>query len=133
MRRRKYEKLPLVELMELRDELQIIITDIENGPRREIDIATDHKGDPDLIAQVLRIVGDKTNGKWIQVERIFCSKEKCPKCPHGDFHYEYRINKKKGITTVRFKGIGFNEEVLGNIRFFELKDEGNTLCILPEK
>ncbi len=131
MRRRKYEKMSLSALRKLRDDLQVIITELEKAPPREIDIATDHTGDPDLIEQVLQVFGDRTSGKWIQVERIFCSKEKCPECPHGDYHYEYRYNKKKGTTSVRYKGKGFSKEALDNLRFFEIdKDEG-IIKILP--
>lgn len=132
MRRRKFEAMPLSALWQLRDDLQAIIAELENRPRREIDIATDHTGDPTLIAQVLRGEGDKTSGKWIQVERIFCSIAKCPDCPHGDYHYEYRHNKKKGTTTVRFKGKGFTQEALDNIRFFEFTEGGNAINILPQ-
>jgi len=53
MRRRKFEAMALSELWQLRDDLQAIISELENGPRREIDIATEHTGDPALIAQIL--------------------------------------------------------------------------------
>ena len=129
MRRRKLEVMPLSALWQLRDDLQAIIAQLENRPRREIDIATDHTGDPTLIAQVLRVEGDKTSGKWIQVERIFCSIARCTGCPHGDYHYEYRYNKKKGTTTVRFKGQGFTQESLQSLQFFTL--EGDSITISP--
>lgn len=128
-RRLKYEKMSLAELRHLRDELQILTTELENGPRREIDIATDHTGDPALVSQVLRVDGDKTSGKWFQVERIFCSTEKCPKCPHGAYHYEYRYNKRKGTTTVRYRGKAL--EGLDNLRFFEFTEGGNAIIIPP--
>lgn len=132
MRRRKYEKMSLSALRKLRDELQVLINEIENGPRREIDIATDHKGDPAFIAEIVKIIGDKKSGKWIQVERIFCSKEKCPECPHGDFHYEYRLNSRKGTTSVRYRGKGFTKEVLEKIGYFEFNETNKTINILPK-
>jgi hypothetical protein len=63
MQRRKFEVMPLSKLRRLRDELQILVSELENGPRREIDIATAHTGDPALIDQVLRIIGDKISSK----------------------------------------------------------------------
>ena len=111
--------------------MQVLITELESGPRREVDIATAHTGDPTLVDQVLRVAGDKTSGKWFQVERIFCSTEKCPKCPHGDYMYEYRHNKKKGTTTVRFKGDGSFFE-LDDLRYYEFTDGGNAINILPQ-
>jgi hypothetical protein len=128
MQRRKYEKMPLTKLRRLRNELHALITELENGPRREIDIADSHTGDPTLIARVLRVIGDKTSGKWIQVERIFCSQERCHDCPHGDYLYEYRQNTKRGTTTVRFKGKGFD---LDNLRFFEFTPDRDAIIIHP--
>ena len=131
MQRRKFEMMPLSNLRRLRDELQVLISELEHGPRREIDIATAHTGDPALIVQVLRIIGDKTRGKWIQVERILCSLERCPNCPHGEFMYEYRQNKKSGTTRVTFKGKGFDQQALDNLRFFELTEGGNSIRVVP--
>ena len=131
MQRHKFEMMPLFALRRLRDELQILISELESGPRREIDIATAHIGNPALVVQVLRIIGDKTSGKWIQVERILCSLERCPNCPHGEFMYEYRQNKKTGTTRVTFKGKGFDQQALGNLRFFEFTEDGNSIRVLP--
>ena len=131
MRRRKFEVMPLSKLRRLRDELQILVSELENGPRREIDIATAHTDDPALIDQVLRIIGDETSSTWVQVERIFCSLDRCPNCQHGEFMYEYRKNRKSGTTKVSFKGIPFSQQALDNLGFYEFTEDGNSIKILP--
>ena len=120
MRRRKFEAMSLSELWRLRDDLQNIISELENSPRREIDIATNHTGDPALIARILRVDGDKSRGKWFQVERIFCSIERCADCPHGDFWYEYSQSKKHRTTKVKYRGKALNLE---NLRFFRIEGD----------
>src|SRR5262245_39169915 len=71
--------LPLHELRRLAGDLQEMIAELESGPRREIDIAYEHNGDPTLIARVLRTSGDPESGNWYRIERIFCSREHCPR------------------------------------------------------
>jgi hypothetical protein len=85
--------MPLRKLRAFVHDLQTLIAELENSPRREIDIATEHTGDPALVAGVLRTDGDPKSGKWYQVERIYCSIERCPSCPHGDFQYRYQCRK----------------------------------------
>ena len=105
----KCETIPLSKLRQWRNELAVqinnlnaIISAIEKGPRREIDIADEHTGDPALIAYAVLLGGDKEKGSWRQRERIYCSLEKCPSCPHGEYFYAYRRNKKRGTVTVKF-------------------------------
>lgn len=129
MQRRKFEMMPLSELRRLRDDLQKLVSELENSPRREIDIATAQTGDPALTAQVLRIIGDKNSNKWGQVERILCSSERCPNCPHGDFRYEYWKNKKSGVIKVIYKGKAFPQEALDKLGFFEFTEDGKSLRI----
>ena len=130
MQRRKFEMMPLSKLRQLRDDLQKLVSELENSPRREIDIATAHTGDPALTVQVLRIIGDKNSNKWGQVERILCSLERCPNCPHGDFTYEYRKNKKSGAGKVIYKGEAFSQEALDKLGYFELAEDGKSVRIL---
>lgn len=122
--------MPLSKLRCLRDELEALISRFENGLPREIDIAMAHTGAPALIAQVLRVWDEETNSKWIQAERIFCSLEKCPNCPHGDFMYEYKRNKKLGTISVRYKGPfeGFPQEDLDKVGFYRV--EGDKVILL---
>lgn len=100
--------MPLRDLRKLRDYLADLIATLENGPRREIDIAMEHAGKLEMIARVLRTEGDRNSSSWIQVERIFCSPPKCSACPHGDYFYRYRRNKK-GTVTVQYLGKAFLE------------------------
>ena len=122
--------MPLSKLRQLRNDLDILISEIENGPRREIDIAEDHTGDPALIAEVVRVEGDKTSGKWYQVERIYCSLERCPNCPHGDFWYEYQVNKKRKTFRVSFREKALDS---GNLGFYEITEEGDAIRIVPPR
>jgi hypothetical protein len=64
MRPDKYEKIPLSKLRQWRNELEVRINDleasiseIEKGPRREIDIAYEHTGDSALIRCSIRVFG----------------------------------------------------------------------------
>ena len=111
--RQKYWAFPLRKLRRLSGDLQELIFELESGPRREIDIAVDHNGDdPTLIAQVLRTEGDPKSNHWYQVERIFCSTERCPSCPHGDFRYRYRRSKNGKITKKYTGKMAFDHETI---------------------
>ena len=113
----KYAAMSLKTLRELRDDLSEIIREQEAQPRREIDIAAEHTGDPALIARVLRTVGDPNSGRWHQVERIYCTFERCPRCPHGDFRYRYQRNKRKGTITVDYVGTQvFDHELIERLK-----------------
>ncbi|ULA68838.1 MAG: hypothetical protein LZF62_380024 [Nitrospira sp.] len=130
--RTKFQNMPLSKLRKLRNDLDVIITKLEKGPRREIDIAADHTGDPALIVQILRVIGDPTSGKWIQVERILCSPARCSECPHGEFMYEYR-RSEKGILSVRFGGKGFDQKGLDNLQYYRVSNDGHSLDLLPSE
>jgi hypothetical protein len=112
MRPKRHDKTPLSKLRqklnELRAEaaeLEVVISEIESGPRREIDIADSHTGDPAFVAKSTLLHGQRGEGRWSVRESIYCSLERCPNCPHGDYFYEYRRNKRKGTLTVKFRGI----------------------------
>jgi hypothetical protein len=126
MRRQRLERMSLAAMRRLRIDLDIVIGAIENSARREIDIATDHSGDPLLIAEVLQLKGDLASSKWVQVEQIYCSTARCPKCPHGDYHYEYR-RSKAGVITVKFLGRGFDHGSIDRIGIFRI--EGGDIII----
>jgi len=128
MRRRKFERMSLAAaLRTLRDDVQVVIAEIERGDRRELDIASDHTGDPSLIAEVLEVRGDKASGKWIEVRRIYCSPERCPQCPHGDYWYECRDRRATGTSTVRLIDSGFHRDAVDRIGVFRL--HGNEIII----
>jgi hypothetical protein len=70
-----------------------------------------------LVASVLRVIGDPNSGDWYQVERIYCSAERCPRCPHGDFRFRYRRNKRKDTLSVKYMGtMAFSYEVIEELR-----------------
>jgi hypothetical protein len=98
--------MPLRKLRDLAAQVQLVIRELEDAPmRREIDIAAEHHGSADLIHSVIRTIGDKTTGRWRQIEKIYCSLDHCPQCPHGEFIFRYRRNKRKGSMTVTFAGV----------------------------
>ena len=112
MRPKRYEMIPLSklkqELKELKTkaaELEAVIHEIEKGERREIDIADSNTGDPVLVSNSILLDGERGKGRWYVRESIYCSLEKCPNCPHGEYFYEYRYNKRKHAMNVRFRGI----------------------------
>ena len=105
MQRAKYHAMPLCQLRELHTELNKIITELEILPnKREIDIAAEHSNNPHLVAKIYRTVGDKSRGRWKQLESIFCSSDHCQQCPHGPYWYGYRRNKRHGTLTLKFAG-----------------------------
>jgi hypothetical protein len=108
--------MPLRKLREFHQELGQLVRGIANQPPRDIDIAFDHTGDPSVVAKVLRVIGEPTSSAWYQVERIYCSKERCPRCPHGDFAFQYRRNKRKGTTSKRYVATtAFGQEVIDRL------------------
>src|SRR3990167_2013873 len=111
----KYRRMPLRWLRELQECIQGIIAEMEALPSaREIDIAAEHAGEPHLIHKVYRLRGDRKRGRWSQLQRIYCSAERCANCPHGPYWYTYRTNKKRGTLSVTFtgKGAAFSPELL---------------------
>jgi hypothetical protein len=103
--RKRLRRMSLRTLKELRAEIDTATAEIQSLPeRRDIDIAADFNGDPALVAEVKRIVGDKSKGQWRQLQKIFCRAEHCPDCPHGWYWYSYQSNKKTGKVIARFTG-----------------------------
>jgi hypothetical protein len=98
--------MPLRNLRELASDVQALVRELENAKmRREIDIASEHQGDKNLIHSVVRTIGDKSTGRWRQVENIYCCLEHCPQCPHGEFVFRYRRNIRKRTVSVTFVGM----------------------------
>ena len=105
IQRKKYKSMSLRRLRNLRDELDAIISELDALPHlREIDIAIEHSGNVSLIHEVVAIKGTKESGRWRQQESIYCSQERCPRCPHGPHWYRYRANKKRKSVTATFEG-----------------------------
>lgn len=97
--------MPLRHLRELAADVQALIRELESAKvRREIDIASEHQGNKELIHSVVRTIGDKSTGRWRQVENIYCCLERCPQCPHGEFVFRYRRNLRKHTVSVTFVG-----------------------------
>jgi hypothetical protein len=114
---RKFSALSLCELRRLKDGITVLIQEIEQGERREIDIASEHTGARELSARVLRVIGDPSSGKWEQIERIYCSLERCPRCPHGDFRYRYQRDRRRGSVSVRYIGtMALSHETVEHLR-----------------
>jgi hypothetical protein len=104
-RHKKYRAMSLRKLKQLRNDIQMIIDEIESDPiPRNVDIGENFRGEPDLIAEVLRKNNYKKDSKWYQVQTIYCSAQRCKRCPHGPFHYLYRRKKKTGEVTVKYIG-----------------------------
>lgn len=104
--RQRLSRMPLKHLRDIADHVQSLIQKLEGASiRREIDIAADHEGNVDLIHSIVRTMGNQRAGRWQQVEKIYCCREHCPRCPHGEFIFRYRRNKRKRSVTVTFVGM----------------------------
>jgi len=49
---------------------------------------------------------------WYQVERIYCSIERCRSCPHGDFEYRYQRNKNGRVSKKYVRIMAVNNETI---------------------
>lgn len=77
-RYKKYKAMSLRTLKQLRDDIQIIIDEIESNPiPRNVDIGKNFSGESDLVAEVLRKDDYKKDSKWCQVQTIYCSPQRC--------------------------------------------------------
>jgi hypothetical protein len=101
-------RMSLLELRQLRDDVQAVMNEIERAPeRREIDIGAEFSGDPELVGEVLEAFGDKTSGKWQEILTLYCGRAHCESCPHGPYLFEYRRAKGTGKITFKFRGVCF--------------------------
>jgi hypothetical protein len=99
-------RMPLRRLRELAADVESVIHELESSTlRREIDIAEEHDGNASLIHSVVRKIGNEKTGRWRQVEWIYCCSQHCPRCPHGEFVFRYRRNRRKHTTNVSFVGM----------------------------
>jgi hypothetical protein len=115
--RSKLIAMPLAKLRKLRSDLDLLVRELENGPKREVDIAWDHTGVASLISKVLEVKQKDPGRRWQQLEKIYCSAERCQKCPHGPYLYEYRANRQRKTTAVRFRGaLAFDYDVLQELK-----------------
>ena len=103
IRRYALEFRSLRELREIRDTVNALIQEVEQGPRREIDIADAHTGDPAFIHEVKWETEWKA-GRQRRCELIYCSSQRCPECPHGSFIFKYRRNLRKKTREVMYVG-----------------------------
>ena len=109
--------MPLVKLRKLRSELAALIRDLETHPPREVDVAYDHHALPGQTCQILAVKQVIPGRKWRQLEKVFCCEERCKRCPHGPYWYEYRANTRRRTVTVTFKGApAFDYEVLQELK-----------------
>lgn len=97
-------------LRRLRGDVDALIAELERGPQREVDIAASFTGDPRFVAKVIRVEGVPDTSMWYQV-RIYCSLEHCTSCPHGDYGYRYRRNKRRRTVTVEYVGKSSDRQV----------------------
>jgi len=58
MDKRLHAAMLLNKLRRFASDLQELIEELQQCPPREIDVASDHKGDPALVARVLRSDGN---------------------------------------------------------------------------
>jgi hypothetical protein len=117
--------LSLRELRRIAQAISELICEIDSEPRREIDIAAEHTGDPDMIYQALPL-NERRRGRWKQQELIYCSKERCPHCPHGEFVFSYRENRRKKTRSVEYLGQPLlPSEVIRGMKAGLLLEKGN--------
>ncbi len=117
MMRARHMAMPLVKLKKLQSDLELLLRELEAGPRREVDIAWEHRGVPAQICEVLEVRHVDKGKRWKQLEKIYCSAARCLKCPHGPYWYEYRTNKRRETVTVVFKGkMAFDYDLIRELK-----------------
>jgi hypothetical protein len=105
--KRKFKKILSIttrSLLELKEEIDKELEERKNRPISENDIAENFKGEEELIAKLYsREPYPKDESRFLVRAKIFCSKEKCEKCPHGPFLFRYKYYKS-GALKVEYKG-----------------------------
>jgi hypothetical protein len=115
--RSKLVAMPLMKLRKLHSELGVIIRYLKNRPLREVDVAYDHRGLPGQTCQVLDVRQITPGSKWRQLEKVYCCEQRCKRCPHGPYWYEYRANARRKTVAVTFKGApAFDYELLQELK-----------------
>lgn len=105
MRRKSLAYRSLRELRGLKRDIEILIREIERGPTRAIDIATEFDGSTHRVAKLVETRSNEKSGSATRSQYIYCSDDRCPECPHGPFLFEYRETKHRA--TVKFVGFPF--------------------------
>ncbi len=100
--RSKFETMPLTKLRKLHSELSQLIQHLEKHPLREIDVAHEYRGLPGRSCQVLD-VKQISGRKWQQLEKVYCSEQRCDHCPHGPYWFEYRASTDRKHLAITFK------------------------------
>jgi hypothetical protein len=91
-------------LLELKEAIDKELEERKNRPISEDDIAENFKGEDELIAKLYeREPCPRSKNRFHVSAKIFCSKEKCDKCPHGPFFFEYKYDKS-GTLEVAYEG-----------------------------
>lgn len=118
MRQHEQNKLrrhSIQELETLITAAQEVISRKKTAPD-EFDIAREHSCEPDLTAEVVE-TRKQGAGYTRELRKIYCSGQRCPRCPHGPYWYSIRENKRRGTRAVRFSGAPvFSAEVIERIQ-----------------
>ena len=115
-RRKQLVALPMSKLRLMHKQLGDLISELESGPPRDIDIATSYGGDQELVASRVDISGDPNGAVWQEVLRIYCSTDRCLRCPHGDFIFRCR-RSRRGVVNVKYLGKRvFSPETIERVR-----------------
>lgn len=115
--RMKLAAMPLTTLRKIQSDLNALVRELEGAPRREVDIATAHKGIAALTCEVLEVKRVGVGKRLRQLETIYCSSEHCPLCPHGPYWYEYQTNKRRKTVTVVFRGkMAFDYDLIQELK-----------------
>jgi len=118
VRRHELDKLrrhSIQQLETLVKAAQEVISQKKAAPD-ELDIAREHACEPDLTAEVVE-TRKQGAGHTRELRRIYCSAQRCPRCPHGPYWYSIRENKRRRTRAVRFSGAPvFSRELIERIQ-----------------
>lgn len=98
----KLRRQSIQELETLIKAAQEVISEKRAAPD-ELDIAREHSCEPKLTAEVVE-TRKQGAGFTRELRKIYCSAQRCPRCPHGPYWYSIRENKRRGTRAVRFTG-----------------------------
>jgi hypothetical protein len=96
------ERRSIADLEEMAVAIPAIIQRKRRAPDED-DIAREFSGDLELLAESLE-EDEQSPGYRRVLWTVYCSAERCPRCPHGPYWFTIRTNKRLRTRAIRYSG-----------------------------